>query len=292
MPKDLDVVIDNIGIPPSTNLAYSDNVTLSSGDGEILVSLKSDHEVATKEYIRRLRQVLPEKFPDCSFYFQPGDMMNQILNFGLPAPIDVKIIGGDYKNFHLAKQIEARMKRIAGAVDVHVHQIMNQPALRVEVDRTRAAQLGFSQREIAENFLIASSSSVVVTPNYWNDPKTGRPYQVVVVQPHETALNSVEAVLNIPLPGKGQSPDADAGQRGNGQACRAAGDHQSRQYRTGVRRVRERAGQGSRCGRFRRAQGRRRIHSRRRASRRTTPALKLPARRRACTTPSRAWESA
>ncbi|MBI3529520.1 MAG: efflux RND transporter permease subunit [Betaproteobacteria bacterium] len=209
--KDLDVIIDNVGIPPSTNLAYSDNVTLSSGDGEILVSLKPDHQVATKEYVRRLRQRLPEQFPECTFYFQPGDMMNQILNFGLPAPIDVKIIGGDYKNFHLAKEIEARMKRIAGAVDVHVHQIMNQPALRVQVDRTRAAQLGFSQREIAENFLIASSSSVVVTPNYWNDPKTGRPYQVVVVQPHETALNSVEAVLNIPLPGKGQSPTQTLG---------------------------------------------------------------------------------
>ena len=209
--KDLDVIIDNIGIPPSTNLAYSDNVTLSSGDGEILVSLKSEHEVPTKEYIRRLRQVLPEKFPECSFYFQPGDMMNQILNFGLPAPIDVKVIGGDYKNFHLAKEIEARMKRIPGAVDVHVHQIMNQPALRVEVDRTRASQLGVTQREIAENFLIASSSSVVVTPNYWNDPKTGRPYQVVVVQPHETALNSIDSVLNIPLPGKGQSPTQTLG---------------------------------------------------------------------------------
>lgn len=209
--KDLDVIIDNIGIPPSTNLAYSDNVTLSSGDGEILVSLKTEHEVPTKEYIRRLRQVLPEKFPECSFYFQPGDMMNQILNFGLPAPIDVKVIGGDYKNFHLAKEIEARMKRIPGAVDVHVHQIMNQPALRVEVDRTRASQLGVTQREIAENFLIASSSSVVVTPNYWNDPKTGRPYQVVVVQPHETALNSIDSVLNIPLPGKGQSPTQTLG---------------------------------------------------------------------------------
>ncbi|HVY05226.1 MAG TPA: efflux RND transporter permease subunit [Burkholderiales bacterium] len=204
--RDLDVVIDNIGIPPSTNLAYSDNVTLSSGDGEILVSLKPDHEVATAEYIRRLRQALPEKFPDCSFYFQPGDMMNQILNFGLPAPIDVKIIGGDYKNYHLAKEIEARMKKVAGAADVHVHQIMNQPALRVEVDRTRASQMGVSQKEIAENYLIASSSSVVVTPNYWNDPQTGRPYQVVVVQPHETALNSIDQVMNIPLPGKGQSP--------------------------------------------------------------------------------------
>jgi multidrug efflux pump subunit AcrB len=208
---ELDVIIDNIGIPPSSNLAYSDNVTMSSGDGEILVSLKADHKVATKEYVRRLREILPEKFPECTFYFQPGDIMNQILNFGLPAPIDVKIIGGDYKNFHLAKEIEAKMKHIAGAVDVHVHQIMNQPGLRVEVDRTRASMLGFSQREIAENFLIASSSSVVVTPNYWNDPKTGRPYQVVVVEPHETALNSIEAVMNIPLPGKGQSPTQTLG---------------------------------------------------------------------------------
>jgi multidrug efflux pump subunit AcrB len=201
-PDDLDVIIDNVGIPPSTNLAYSDNVTITSADGEILVSLKPHHRTSTAEYLRRLREVLPEKFPTCSFYFQPADMMNQILNFGLPAPIDVKIIGGDYKNYHLAQEIEARMRRIPGAVDVHVHQIMNQPALRLEVDRTRAAELGISQQEIAQNFLISSSSSVVVTPNYWADPKTGRPYQVVVVQPHHLALDSIDSILNIPLPGR------------------------------------------------------------------------------------------
>jgi multidrug efflux pump subunit AcrB len=209
--EDLDVIIDNVGIPPSTNLAYSDNVTITSADGEILVSLKPDHRTSTAEYVRRLRQVLPEKFPTCSFYFQPADMMNQILNFGLPAPIDVKIIGGDYKNYHLAQEIEARMKRIPGAVDVHVHQIMNQPALRLEVDRTRAAELGVSQQEIAQNFLISSSSSVVVTPNYWADPKTGRPYQVVVVQPHHLALDSIDSILNIPLPGRGGAPTQTLG---------------------------------------------------------------------------------
>ena len=202
-PHDLDVIIDNVGIPPSTNLAYSDNVTISSSDGEILVSLKPDHKTRTAVYIRYLREVLAQKFPDCGFYFQPGDMMNQILNFGLPAPIDVKAVGGDYKNYKLAKEMEARLKHVPGAADVHVHQIMNQPALRLEVDRTRAAELGFTQQEIAQNFLITSSSSVVVTPNYWNDPKTGRPYQVVVVQPHHTALDTVDAVLNIPLPGRG-----------------------------------------------------------------------------------------
>ncbi|HZP86142.1 MAG TPA: efflux RND transporter permease subunit [Burkholderiales bacterium] len=208
---DLDVIIDNIGIPPSTNLAYSDNVTLSSSDGELLVSLKPNHRVSTIEYVRRLRQVLPQKFPTSSFYFQPADMMNQILNFGLPAPIDVKIVGGDYKNYHLAQELAAKLQRVRGAADVHVHQVMDQPALRLEVDRTRAAELGFTQQEIAQNFLISSSSSVVVTPNYWNDPKTGRPYGVVVVQPHHLALDSIESILNIPLPGKGQAPTQTLG---------------------------------------------------------------------------------
>jgi multidrug efflux pump subunit AcrB len=208
--EDLDVVIDNIGIPPSTNLAYSDNVTITSADGEILISLKPGHKGRTADYAKTMRETFPKKFPDLSFYFQPGDMMNQILNFGLPAPVDVKIIGGDLKNYKLAKEIEVRMRGVPGAVDVHVHQIMNQPALRLEVDRVRAAQMGFSQREIAENFLISSSSSVVVTPNYWNDPKSGRPYQVVVVQPHHR-LDSVDAVLGIPLPGRGQAPTQTLG---------------------------------------------------------------------------------
>lgn len=201
--EDLDVIIDNIGIPPSTNLAYSDNVTLSSSDGELLISLKPGHRTSTVEYVRRLRQVLPERFPTSSFYFQPADMMNQILNFGLPAPIDVKVIGGDYKNYDLAQELATKIQQVRGAVDVHVHQIMDQPALRLEVDRTRAAELGLNQREIAQNFLISSSSSVVVTPNYWNDPNTGRPYGVVVVQPHHLALDSIESILNIPLPGNG-----------------------------------------------------------------------------------------
>ena len=93
--EDLDVIIDNIGVPPSTNLAYSDSVTLSSADGEILASLKPGHRISTAEYIKRLREILPAKCPDCTFYFQPADMMNQILNFGLPAPIDIKVIGED-----------------------------------------------------------------------------------------------------------------------------------------------------------------------------------------------------
>ncbi len=208
---DLDVIIDNIGIPPSTNLAYSDNVTITSADGEMLVALKPEHGTSTAEYVRRLRQQLPKRFPDCAFYFQPGDMMNQILNFGLPAPIDVRVLGGDLGNYALARKLAAAIRAVPGAVDVHIHQIMNQPALRLEVDRTRAHELGISQREIAENYLISSSSSVVLTPTYWNDPKSGRPYQVVVVQPHHTALDSLDAILGIQLPGRGQSPTIPLG---------------------------------------------------------------------------------
>ena len=210
-PADLDVIIDNIGVPPSTNLAYSDNVTITSADGEMLVALKAEHGSSTAEYVRRLRELLPKRFPDCGFYFQPGDMMNQILNFGLPAPIDIRILGGDLGNFAMARKIEAAVRAVPGAVDVHVHQIMNQPALKIEVDRTRAHELGISQRDIAENYLISSSSSVVLTPTYWNDPKSGRPYQVVVVQPHHTALDSIDAILGIPLPGRGQSPTIPLG---------------------------------------------------------------------------------
>jgi multidrug efflux pump subunit AcrB len=145
--------------------------------------------------------VLPQKFPDCTFYFLPGDMMNQILNFGLPAPIDIKVIGEDKRNYQLAQQIAAKVQGVRGAVDVHVHQVMTAPALRVNVDRTRASELGITQREIAENYLISSSSSVVITPNYWNDPKSGRNYLAVVVQPHHL-LDSVDSLLNIPLPGR------------------------------------------------------------------------------------------
>ena len=203
--EDLDVIIDNIGIPPSTNLAYSDNVTISSADGEILVALNPEHRIPTLEYVRRLREALPEKFPESTFYFQPGDMVNQILNFGVPAPIDIKIIGEDKGNYRLAQRIAARVREVPGAVDVRVHQILNQPALRLEVDRVHAAQLGFTQRDIAENFLVSLSSSVVISPNYWNDPKSGRNYKTVVVQPHHL-LDSVDSVLNIALPGGGQAP--------------------------------------------------------------------------------------
>jgi len=190
--RELGTMLDNMGIPNSgLNLSLSEGALISPSDGQISIALKEDH-APTADYVRKLRTKLRQTYPESTFFFLAPDISTQVLNFGLAAPIDVQLIGVPGKEddtLKVARQILNEVKAIPGAVDVHVHQIMNQPALRLEVDRTRAAELGVTQQEVAQNFLISSSSSVVVTPNYWNDPKTGRPYQVVVVQPHHTALD-------------------------------------------------------------------------------------------------------
>jgi hypothetical protein len=156
--------------------------------------------------MRLLRILLPEKFPQLSFYFQPGDMMNQILNLGLPTPIDVRVYGLANEDvlFKYAKQIEERMLKIPGAVDVHIQQRRDQPTLNIEVDRERAAQMNLTQRDIAENVLIQASSSLMVTPNFWTDPRSGHTYNIVVQTPL-IKLNSVDDVVNTPLPASGNA---------------------------------------------------------------------------------------
>jgi len=198
---DVSVIIDNIGIPPANNIALSDNVTTSSADGEILIALKEKRKQSAQEYMRQLRVVLPKKFPELSFYFQPGDMMNQILNLGLPTPIDIKVFGMASKVslYQLAQKIETRLKQIPGAVDVHIQQSIAQPALNIEVDRALAAEMGFDQRDIAENVLIQASSSLMITPNFWTDPSSGHTYNIVTQTPLNL-LQSLEDVSNTPLP--------------------------------------------------------------------------------------------
>jgi hypothetical protein len=131
-------VLDNIGIPQYVNLAFGDNATISSADGEILVSLKPEHRGSTPAYMKTLREKLAASFPDLTFYFQPADIVSQILNFGLPAPIDIQIAGYTPQNYAIAREIEARIKQIPGTVDVGFHQVTNAPELRLAVDRTRA----------------------------------------------------------------------------------------------------------------------------------------------------------
>jgi multidrug efflux pump subunit AcrB len=211
MGDDIAVILDNIGIPEPNNLIFSDNITASSADGEILVALKPTRRHGSQEYSRRLRQVLPEKYPELLFYFQPSDMKTQILNLGLPAPIDIKVYGlAKSEALHaIAQKIEKRLLAVPGAVDIHIQQRMNQPALRIDVDRDRAAKMaqeeglaGLSQRDIARNVLMEASSSLMVNPNFWTEPETGHTYWLVVQSPLDK-LSRIEDLTNIPIRGSG-----------------------------------------------------------------------------------------
>jgi CzcA family heavy metal efflux pump len=200
---ELDLILDNIGLPVGgVNLAFSDTATVGPSDGEILVALKAEKHGPTEKYVKELRQKLEAQFPQLTFFFQPADMVTQILNFGLPAPIDIQVMGRNPKNYEIAKQIEERVARIPGAVDVHLHQIVNAPELRVNVDRTRAAQVGLTQRDVANNLLISLSSSGQVAPNHWLSPQ-GATYTVAVQTP-QYKMNSMEALQNTPFIVSGQ----------------------------------------------------------------------------------------
>src|SRR5206468_1269548 len=178
--KEIQLVIDNIGQPLPINLAFTDSVTIGASVGEILVALNPDHQ-PTAKWMKALRETLPREFPGVTFFFQPADIVSQILNFGLPAPIDVQVIGFNQQATHeVAVELTARMARIPGAADVHLHQVVNAPSLLVNVDRSRAAELGLTQRDVANNVLVSLSSSAVVSPNYWSDPRSRINYLVAV----------------------------------------------------------------------------------------------------------------
>src|SRR5882672_6333177 len=197
IPKDeIQLVIDNIGQPQPINLGFTDSVTIGPSDGEILVSLNPERHQPTARWTKTLRETLPREFPGVTFFFQPADMVSQILNFGLPAPIDVQVIGYNQQATHeIALEVAARMARIPGAVDVHLHQVVNTPSLLVNVDRSRAAELGLTQRDVANSFLVSLSSSAVVTPNYWSDPRSGINY-LVAVQTPQNRVDSVNSLMN------------------------------------------------------------------------------------------------
>ncbi|MGE3536312.1 MAG: efflux RND transporter permease subunit [Candidatus Tectimicrobiota bacterium] len=202
--EELELILNNIGLPVGgVNLAFSDSATIGSADGEILVALKHGHR-PTWDYVKTLRQVLPQQFPQMTFFFQAADIVGQILNFGLPAPIDVQVVGRHPQNYALAKQIEARIAQIPGTADVHVHQIVDAPELFVKVDRTRASQMGLTQRDVASNMLIALSSSGQAAPNYWLNPQNGVQYAVAVQAP-QYSLDSLDALQSVPIMSAGLS---------------------------------------------------------------------------------------
>ncbi len=200
-PEKLDTIIDNIGVPTlPINMAYTDSATIGSSDGEILISLGRERRRGeTWEYARRLRRELPAAFPEMQFFFRSADMVSQILNFGIPAPINVQVIGRNQQaNYQVAKEIEHRLRLVPGATDVRLHQVLDAPELRINVDRIRAAQMGLTQREVASNVLVSLSSSGQVAPNYWLHPQTGVTY-LIAVQTPEYRITSMDEIRNTPL---------------------------------------------------------------------------------------------
>jgi multidrug efflux pump subunit AcrB len=197
--RERDVIVDDIGVPQRPyNLAFTDGSTINVNDGVILISLKEGH-APTAGYVRRLREVLPAAFPSVTFYFQDADMITQILNFGLPAQIDVRVVGRDRAtNLRVAHELRGRIAAIPGIADAHLQQELNAPAFMVNIDRSRALQLGLNAQAIANDVSTSLSSSEQIAPNFWTDPKAGIPYYIAVQTP-EHLVSSLNELGNTPV---------------------------------------------------------------------------------------------
>src|SRR5262245_44674854 len=200
IPKEqLETILDNLGVPNSgINLSYSNAGTFGTLDGEILLSLREGHD-ATERHITRLRSELPKRFPGIEFFFQPADIVTQILNFGLPAAIDVQFSGNNVAaNAALAGELTQQIRQIPGAVDAHVHQRLNAPAVNLQMDRTRLQQLGLTAANVGQNVLISLSGSSQTAPAFWLNPQNGVVYNIAVQTPQYN-VDSLDALLNMPV---------------------------------------------------------------------------------------------
>ena len=198
--KEITTILDNIGLPYSgINTSYSNNGTIGTADAEILVSLNAAHHGPTAEYVAKLRQELPRLYPGTEFFFQPADIVSQILNFGLSAPIDVQFVGNNVAgNLAVAEQVADKIRAIPGAVDTHVFQLFNQPKLQLAVDRTKANELGYTERDVANSLLVALSSSFQVSPAFWLNPQNGVNYNLAVQAP-QYRITSLQDLYDLPL---------------------------------------------------------------------------------------------
>ncbi|KVW80661.1 efflux RND transporter permease subunit [Burkholderia ubonensis] len=198
-PDELGAIVDNLGQPISgINLSYSNAGTIGSLDGEILIALKPGH-APTQRYVETLRARLPERFPGAEFFFQPSDIITQILNFGQPAAIDVQVLGNDLaSNMAIASRLMKKVRQIPGAVDAHVLQRNDQPTLVADMDRTRMQQLNLSAQNVAQNMLISLSGSAQTTPSFWVNPKTGVQYPLAIQTP-QYDVGSVGDLLGTPV---------------------------------------------------------------------------------------------
>jgi CzcA family heavy metal efflux pump len=205
--KDLLTVLDNIGLPYSgINLTYSNSGTIGTSDGEILVQLKPERGKPTSMYVDDLRRRLPQEFPGVQFFFQPADIVTQILNFGTPAPVDIQIVGQkQVENYQVGLKLANEIRHIPGAADVHVQQAFDAPTLYMDINRTRAQYVGLQARDVAQNVLVSLSSSFQTAPNFWVDPKNGVSYSVAVQTP-QYRIDNFQALQNTPIGANTASP--------------------------------------------------------------------------------------
>jgi len=198
-PDQLDNIVDNIGLPFSgINMAYQNTGTIGPEDGDALISLKEDHG-PTAAYIKQLRTILPQKFPEATFSFLPADIVSQILNFGLPAPMDVQVIGNDQAaNYAYATDLLKRIRTVPGIADLRIQQVFNYPQLNVDVDRTLAGEVGLTQRDVANSLLVTLSGSAQVHPNFWLNPQNGVSYPIVAQMP-QYRIDTMSDLANVPV---------------------------------------------------------------------------------------------
>jgi multidrug efflux pump subunit AcrB len=197
--KDLTNMVDNIGLPFSgINMAYQNTGTIGPGDGDALIALSEDH-APTDTYIKKLRTLLTQKYPGTTFSFLPADIVSQILNFGLPAPIDLQVIGNNQQaNYAYATELLKRIRTVPGIADLRIQQVFNYPQINVNVDRTLAGEVGLTQRDVANSLLITLSGSGQVRPNFWLNPENGVSYPIVAQMP-QYRIDSISDLSNVPV---------------------------------------------------------------------------------------------
>ena len=246
-PREIENIIDNIGIPNGGfNLAFGDSPTIGVSDGDILISLNQEEHGSTAEYTDRLRKRLNQKFPEVTFFFEAANITNQILNFGLPAPIDVQVLGRNTAaNYQIASELQRKIEQIPGAADVHIHQVVDYPEIRVNVDRSKAGLVGLTQRDVSSSMLISLSGSSQISPTQWLDYTTGVSYNVTVQTP-QYRINSIDSLMRTPISSLASAVNTQyrdiSGGRGQCRECRGRSRSQPgvgglRQSRCGLRRT-------------------------------------------------------
>jgi multidrug efflux pump subunit AcrB len=195
---ELSSILDNVGMPfSSIATSYSTSGSIGASDADVLISLKKEHRPSA-EFAKNLRKRLPDEYPSTQFFFQPADIVSQILNFGLPSPIDVQLVGPNFEdNFKVASAMLQRIRQIPGAADVHIQQALDQPTLEIDVDRTKAQQLGFTEQDVANEALVGLTSSFQTAPNFWLSPQ-GVSYNVAT-QTTQYRMDSLEALAGLPV---------------------------------------------------------------------------------------------